>query len=144
MQKKNCGNGLKDLSGGTDEPSTLSGSISWEHLVPLLLISGGTAVKWSNGSCGQKRMLGLMTSPVSSPLFPTDAKKTRHVTLSYFVTHIFTNHTFPFFSEDVKKRLLIILWETSRIFGHNSKMLSPLIMLPDYFLYSSVVWWCSK
>lgn len=53
-KKKDCGNGLKDLSSGTDEPSTLSGSISWEHLVSLLLISGGTAVKWSNVSCGQQ------------------------------------------------------------------------------------------
>lgn len=94
-------------------------------------------ILWSTGT------LDLMTSPVSSPYFPTDAKKTGLVSLSYFVTHVFTNHTFSF-SKDVKKRLLIILWETRRIYGHDSKMLSPLIVLPDYFLYSSVVWWCSK
>lgn len=84
-----------------------------------------------------------MTSPVSSPYSPPIQKKSGLVTLSYFVTHVITNHTFPF-CKDVKTRLLIILWETRRMFGRDSKMLSPLIKLPDYFLYSTVVWWCSK
>lgn len=104
----------------------------WGHCCKVV-----KCILWSTGT------LDLMTSPVSSPYFPTDAEKTGHVTPSYFVTHVFTNHTFSF-SKDVKKRLLIVLWETRRIYGHDSKMLSPLIVLPDYFLYSSVVWWCSK
>lgn len=91
-------------------------------------------ILWSTG-------LDDITSIIT--IFPTDSKKSGLVTLSYFVTHVITNHTFPF-CKDVKTRLLIILWETRRMFGRDSKMLSPLIKLPDYFLYSTVVWWCSK
>ncbi len=70
-------------------------------------------------------------------IFPTDAKKSGHVTLSYFVTHVMKPYVS--ISNDVKTWLLIIFWETRRIFSWDSKMLSPLIKLPDYFLYSSVV-----
>ncbi len=84
-----------------------------------------------------------MTSPVSSPYSPPMPKSQGMLLCPILLHTSSSNHTFPF-SNDVKTWLLIIFWETRRIFSWDSKMLSPLIKLPDYFLYSSVVWWCSK
>ncbi len=98
----------------------------------------GTAVKWSNASCGQQGRLARWHHQYHHHI-PHWCQKVR---ACYSVLFCYTRHqTIRFHFPMMLKH---DFWETRRIFSWDFKMLSPLIKLPDYFLYSSVVWWRSR
>lgn len=135
-EKKNCGNGLKNLSGGTDEPSTLSGSISWEHLVPLLLISGGTAVKWSNASCGQQGRLAWWHHQYHHHISQRMAKRPGMLLCPILLRTSSQTIHFHF-----PKTLKSAFWSS---FSATIPRCSPHWSCYQIIFFTSVVWWCSK